>query len=1188
MSGLTPAATLTLAALAAAAISPAAVARPTAIRTPGYRGTTVAPRTLPAKATLPKPIELAAEGREPQVLVDDAGTAHIVWVEDRGNDADVIRYCRIRRGGTGCETTSELVPAQDYTNGNGPDGNAEYSAPRIVSIGDGLAVVSNRYPNRIAAPDGNVHHFNTYLFLSSNGGGSFDPGVLVGTGELSGQPAVFGSGDAARIGLISDTATGGPYFQAISAGRYTSSEVSFGGDGLDSSVAATGTTVMVAYQSIAGTTYVKTWSGNGEISDPGTWSTATLSDADRPRLTSGPAGVYMISEAGSRDYYVRKVTPPGTFGRRVKVSDTRNANMRDLFEDGSGRLVATYADGNVDGLLVARTSTDGGRTWTPRAPLVRSPSNAGFYRTDVATAADGGGFALSEFTPVTTGGRIVAAPLGPQSPTGKPGLGSLPGGGDEDASVVESCQKVSFAAVDVVAPEGCLLGVAGRPGVRVSEGTIRLNGLELVPEGNTKILLNARERTINTTGRVTVQLRAPGVAPVVLAHRELHLRLPGGAGAAAAAASSAPARGGGGDGPTARAAADECSDDNLMEFNGDASGSVLKGFPIKGTVDVYISEDSVCIPVSLELPKAFGGIRGDAVLRADNSRGLHLDSLEIRASTIQVGVVLVEDLDVSYRASGDEWNGGVTLSFPPGWTMGATAHFKGGSFRGATITAGYWPGVPVFSGVFLNRIGGGFDTDPLRVTADARFGAIPTSPPKGFVIAVDGHLELLFGDPFQITVSGVGSIFDIQLVKAHALANSDLYFETKAEVSLDVSIAAVQGSIEAAVDAPAGRWNAAIGGSFSVVGYELAKASAVLSNRGLGACGEAHIPIADVTIDAGFGHEWDDGFDLLWGSCDLTAYRVVVRAAGAGEGDVARSAQAGGGFSIARGTRLTSVRVSGAGAPPAVVLVSPSGERIEPAMASGGGGSAKGLGVAVPSESATYVALPRPAAGSWHVEAAPGSSAITQVAAATALPAPKVTARVSAASSAHGRRGHAGRRGGAAGRARARTLAWRFSNAERRTLTFWESGRAGESYIGRASGAHGTLRFNAAEGPAGRRTIFATVEQDGLPRHRFAVTRYRAPAPSRPARVARLRARRAGNGVAVSWRGGGGATGFLVRASVSDGRRVGYLTRRRSFRVPAIAGTDRVTVIVRGRGASGRVGPAARVALRPARRRAAR
>jgi hypothetical protein len=872
----------------------------------------------------------------------------------------------------------------------------------------------------------------------------------------------------------------------------------------------------------------------------------------------------MISEAGSRDYYVRKVTPPGTFGRRVKISDTTSANMRDLFEDGSGRLVATYVDGSIGGgLLLARTSSDGGRTWGPRRPLVQAPSSTGLTRTDVATASDGGGFAVAEYSPRTEGGRIVAAPLGPQGRTGKPGLGSLAGGG-ADPSVVETCQKVSFAAVDVVTPEGCLLGVAGRPGVRVSEGTIHLNGLELVPDAGVKILLDARARTIDTTGRVTVQLHAPGVPPVVLMHGELHLRLPGGAGAAAAAIAAAE--------PTARAAADGCSGEKLMDFDADVAGSVMEGFPIRGSVSVYLGSDSVCIPVSLELPKAFGGIRGDAVLRADNSRGLHLDSLEIRAATIPIGPVLVEDLDVRYNAPNDEWNGGVLLSFPPGWTMGGTAHFKGGAFRGASITLGYWPGVPVFSGVYLNRVGGGFDTDPLRVTADARFGALPTTPPKGYVIAVDGHLELVFGDPFKIAVSGVGSVFDIALLHASALATSDLYFETKASVDFDVSIAAIHGAFEAAVDAPAGRWNAGITGSFTAAGYDLAHAAAVLSSRGLGACGGAEIPTGlpvgpkHITIDAGFGHKWDEsGFDLLWGSCDLDAYRVAVQGASAGAG--ARAAQAGG-FAIAKGTPLTSVRVTGAGGPPAVVLVAPSGERIAPAIA-GAGGSAKAAAVAVPTERATYVAVPRPAAGRWQVEAAPGSTAITAVATATALPAPRVTASVS-------------------GRGRARRLAYRFSNASGRTVSFWESGRAGESYIGSASGAAGTLRFTAAEGPDGRRAILATVEQDGVPRHRLTVAPSSAPGPSRPGRVGTLRARRSGGGVAVSWRGGGGATGFIVRADVSDGRHVAYLTRRRSFHVPTIARTDRATITVRGRSATGRLGPTARVLVGAVRQRGSR
>src|SRR3954469_19956100 len=61
---------------------------PPVYRSPGYKGT----RKVPATAERPPaPVQLSAGGADPQVLVDAAGTAHVVWTEGRGEGADVLR-----------------------------------------------------------------------------------------------------------------------------------------------------------------------------------------------------------------------------------------------------------------------------------------------------------------------------------------------------------------------------------------------------------------------------------------------------------------------------------------------------------------------------------------------------------------------------------------------------------------------------------------------------------------------------------------------------------------------------------------------------------------------------------------------------------------------------------------------------------------------------------------------------------------------------------------------------------------------------------------------------------------------------------------------------------------------------------------------------------------------------------------
>src|SRR5919109_2061484 len=94
-----------------ATASPAAAKRLPVYRSPGYRGVHKAPKTLPAQPLTP--ITLGSTGRNPQVLVDAAGTAHIVWTEEGGSGPDVTRYCRLRRGSRNCDNppaSQRLIP----------------------------------------------------------------------------------------------------------------------------------------------------------------------------------------------------------------------------------------------------------------------------------------------------------------------------------------------------------------------------------------------------------------------------------------------------------------------------------------------------------------------------------------------------------------------------------------------------------------------------------------------------------------------------------------------------------------------------------------------------------------------------------------------------------------------------------------------------------------------------------------------------------------------------------------------------------------------------------------------------------------------------------------------------------------------------------------------------------------------
>src|SRR4029079_1188010 len=92
---------------------------------------------------------------------------------------------------------------------------------------------------------------------------------------------------------------------------------------------------------------------------------------------------------------------------------------------------------------------------------------------------------------------------------------------------------------------------------------------------------------------------------------------------------------------------------SIGEFGESVFKPVLLGFPLRGDIDIKLAPpDGVRIPVSLELPKEFGDIRGSAELLANNRQGLVVDSLDFSADGVGLGPATLRRLEVQYRANG--------------------------------------------------------------------------------------------------------------------------------------------------------------------------------------------------------------------------------------------------------------------------------------------------------------------------------------------------------------------------------------------------------------------------------------------------------------------------------------------------------------------------------------------------------
>ena len=510
---------------------PCSVARKGAIyTTPGYKGLCKVPKTGP-QPTLP-PVALGENGRAPQVLVDDAGTAHIVWNQDGGDAGpDLLRYCRLKRSATSCDNPPAALAPDQPGPFNSPGVNDDIAGPRILAVSNGLIFLTHRYPNVVPKPDGTETDRTTYMYTSDNGGQTITGPAIVGDAEPSGGAFSFGP-DGSRIGLISDTRTGGTFFQAIDPGSYTSTEANLGGSGPDQAYSGSGISVgglpIAAFADLSGNTFIRQ-SGGGDPGDPGTWSQAQTSGTD-PRLAAGPSGAFLATAPNDS----RQDPGPGPqrhpARQRAHRSTPAPIGARDFFQDSGGALRLGWVDrtGNAPELL--QSVAENGHAFSGSNAVARAKE--GIDDVDLGATADGGGFAV-----YTAGGSSSRASEDLRVSVWHPGAQRArgdrqPARSGIDPDTTTSCQEISYKAVQIQTKIGCFSPVADKPGFKITSGAFKLNGLEIIPDAGVKIEMSTSSgpKTIDSvggSGEVTVQLRT-GSGPIVLWHGELHLRLPTG------------------------------------------------------------------------------------------------------------------------------------------------------------------------------------------------------------------------------------------------------------------------------------------------------------------------------------------------------------------------------------------------------------------------------------------------------------------------------------------------------------------------------------------------------------------------------------------------------------------------------------------------------------------------------------
>jgi hypothetical protein len=690
-----------------------------------------------------------------------------------------------------------------------------------------------------------------------------------------------------------------------------------------------------------------------------------------------------------------------------------------------------------------------------------------------------------------------------------------------------------------------LPGLPGLPDLKamaqhyyVATGRIKLNGLDIKPSSGAKLVVHkeaGRLYTVGGSAAVSLNAGVLGLPAIPLKTGKLDWKFPS-----------------------------KGNKLRIADFSV-APAAALFGFNIDGTAAVDLAADKTGgpraeVPVHLGLPGVFKdpttgkGLTADVTLKADNERKLYLDALRVDLPHAFLGGLEINDLFFEYRKEESIWRGGAELIFPSGHKLDAVPPpstqgigFRDGGleYAGAELTFPD-PGVPVFSSVYLHRIGFTLETHPTRFTGTAQLTA--GSAAGRTLASIDGTVFVVFAtpdEPFDIRgkratglgvdVSGKLTMLDtVPLAEAHVMYLYPYYIEAggKLEYHIIKDRLFARASAGGWVDLGSGQFNIEAGADLCIdikVYSGCRGGSVVLSSRGMGGC------VSLWFADVGGGIYWSGGGKIFFRSCDVGPFRATLSRA---------SADGSFGVSVGRDAPFEAFEVVGRDAAPNVELSGPGGRRI----ATPEGGFLDTAEAAIwrgsGDDKSTWVLLPRAAAGSWTITPAEGS-AIASVRSAHGLAEPSVRAHVT-------------------GKGRKRALAYSVKPLPGQTVRFVERGPQTAHVLGTARRANGQLPFRIADGPAGKRTIVAVVENEGTVRKEITVARFRAPRPAVPAKPRGLRVKRARGGLTLRWKRVPGVTRYVIGVDVSDGRRLALGSRKASLRIPQIPANASARIRVAG------------------------
>ena len=595
----------------------------------------------------------------------------------------------------------------------------------------------------------------------------------------------------------------------------------------------------------------------------------------------------------------------------------------------------------------------------------------------------------------------------------------------------------------------------------------------------------------------------------------------------------------------------------------------LGGLEIVGDWDVDLDKQEAKIRASIVFPKEItkAGIKleNQIVLRATADRVI-VDSARIGPIDADIGALKITAFKIEYQREGDEWLGQAKACIikascfdmsPPNGSI----RIKGGRvvFAGASLFFPP-PGIPLFTGVDLTKVGFGIGFDPTRIVGSAQIKALQ-------IVAIEGRLVLAFPTskyPFVLRREEVGPDFpaglygqsfsgptigvtggvgisipevgDIQVAKGHVLYEYPGYVAFGAGFDIDlIKIVQLRGGLAGEFDLNRSIFN--VHGDIEACVFDVACGGAVANiSRGQNRAGGAGACISLLGVSVGGGVQWrrlDDPFIWPFDGCKWSRFKLDVRAS--------KAQTEAGSFTldVREGQPSPAIKLYGQGGAPTVVVRGPDGQVLNSESAKnidvspGGKIRIMRFGGNQYSGPFTVVGLQDAKPGRYTINTLPGSPAVTKTARATDPPDAKVSGKVT-------------------GKDRRRVLRYNVLAREGQRVSFEEVAANGATKtIGSTTrGGKGRLRFDSAPG-RGRRKIFAQFQLSGVPAERKLIATFN-PASPRLARVKGVRVRRKGGLLLVSWRKVAGATTYEVGANLS-GRRMTFAKTRKTgvrFKVP--------------------------------------